>query len=460
MPGITMVRTPYHELLSKARKSSKKSLDLMDELIKSPTVVPRDMKGLRECADTLHGQFEDYGYKVMQFGNPPVVFAEKNVGAKKTLMCYHHYDVQTEGDLDLWKSSPWKMAIRGGRAFGRGAIDDKGPCAASLVGFDIIEDVLGELPVNAKFVVEGEEEWSSEVLAQFEKKHGNVMKADGCVWEILTARHGSTTEMFAGMKGDLSIRLTVGEPPDYPKVDAHSGSAGAIPSAPWRLVQALKTMKDEDDNITIDGVMERVRKPTREDNDALRSYKGNIGRNLKANYGLRRFRKNLDGVDLLRALYLEPSLSINGLESGSLGEVHSTIVPAKAMAKLDLRLVPGMHSDEMVRLLRAHLDKRGFKDVKIVHTGYDSAKTPLTNPFIKIVMETAREVVSPASVNLLPMMSGTGPAYLFEKHTPFCVGASYADYDGVYEHGPNENFQIESMVTNMAFVAAVAERLA
>ena len=454
-----MARTPYPELLSRAKRKEKKSLALLGELVEFPTVVPRDKKGLQECADALQRQFEDHGYKVFQFGSPPVVFADKNVEAKKTLMCYHHYDVQTEGDLDLWKSSPWKLTVRGGRAFGRGAADDKGPCIGSLLAFEVIEEALGELPVNAKFVVEGEEEWSSEVLAKFERKHGDLMNADGCVWEGLSARRGSTTEIFGGMKGDLSMRLSVGGPPGYPSCDAHSGSAGAIPSAPWRLVQALASLRDENENITIDGVRELVRKPSREDLEALKAYRGDIGAKIKANYGLKRFLLGRKGTDLLRAVYLEPSLSINGLESGCLGEVHSTIVPAKATAKLDLRLVPDMHSDQIAKLLRAHLDRRGFKDVSLSFTGYDSAKTPLDDPFIKLVTEIAREVAGRAPTNVLPMMSGTGPAYLFEKHSPFCVGYSYADIDKVYEHGPNENMPLESMANNIAFVATVAERL-
>lgn len=454
-----MARTQYPELLRRAKRKQKKSLALLGELVKFPTVNPRDKKGLRECADALQRQFEDHGYKVLQFGSPPVVFAEKNVGAKKTLMCYHHYDVQTEGDLDLWKSSPWKLTVRGGRAFGRGAADDKGPCIGSLLAFEVIEEALGKLPVNAKFVVEGEEEWSSEVLAKFERKHGDLMNADGCVWEGLSARRGSTTEIFGGMKGDISMLLSVGGPPGYPSCDAHSGSAGAIPSAPWRLVQALGSLRDGNENITIDGVRELVRKPSREDLEALKAYRGDIGAKVKTNYGLKRFLLGRKGTDLLRALYLEPSLSINGLESGCLGEVHSTIVPAKATAKLDLRLVPDMHSDQIAKLLRTHLDRRGFKDVSSSFTGYDSAKTPLNDPFIKLVTEIAREVAGRAPTNVLPMMSGTGPAYLFEKHSPFCVGCSYADMDKVYEHGPNENVPLESMANNIAFVAAVAERL-
>jgi len=454
-----MAKTSYPELLSKAKRKEKKALDLLGELVRFPTVVPRDKKGLQECADTHQRQFEDRGYKVLQFGSPPVVFAERNVGAKKTLMCYHHYDVQTEGDMDLWKSSPWKLTVRGGRAFGRGAADDKGPCIGSLLAFEVIEEELGELPVNAKFVVEGQEEWSSEVLAKFARRHGDKMKADGCVWEGLSARRGSTTEILGGMKGDISIRLTVGGPPEYPSCDAHSGFAGAIPSAPWRLVQALASLKDENENITIDGVMELVRKPSKEDLQALKSYRGDIGAKVKANYGLKRFLRGLEGIELLRVAYLEPSLSINGLESGCLGEVHSTIVPAKATVKLDLRLVPDMHTDQIAKLLREHLDRRGFKDVDLFFTGYDAAKTPLNDPFIKLVTQIAREVAGSAPTNVLPMMSGTGPAYLFEKHSPFCVAYSYADMDKVYEHGPNENVPLESMANNIAFVAAVAERL-
>ena len=450
---------PYSELLSKANKLKGEFQRLLHEAIKYPTVAPRDKKGQRECADAIQRQFEHNGFKVIQWGNPPIVYAERDVGAKKVLMCYHHYDVQSEGDLRLWKSSPWKMVVREGRMFGRGAIDNKRPCIGSLLGFKLVEDALGDLPVYVRFVVEGEEEWSSEVLAKFERKHGDLMKADGCVWEGLSARRGSTTEIFGGMKGDISMRLSVGGPPGYPSCDAHSGSAGAIPSAPWRLVQALASLRDENENITIDGVRELVRKPSREDLEALKAYRGDIGAKVKANYGLKRFLLGRKGTDLLRAVYLEPSLSINGLESGCLGEVHSTIVPAKATAKLDLRLVPDMHSDQIAKLLRAHLDRRGFKDVSLSFTGYDAAKTSLNDPFIKLVTEIAREVAGRAPTNVLPMMSGTGPAYLFEKHSPFCVGYSYADIDKVYEHGPNENMPLESMANNIAFVATVAERL-
>lgn len=450
---------PYSELLSRANKSKSESQRLLREVIRHPTVVPRDKKGLKECADTLQRLFEHYGFKVIQWGEPPVVYAERDVGAKKTLMCYHHYDVQPEGDLGLWKSSPWKMVVREGRMFGRGAMDDKGRIISSLLGFRIIEDAIGQLPVNAKFVIEGEEEWNSETLAKFVKKHKDLMRADGCAWEAFSATPRSATIIYPGMKGDLSFRMTVGGPPNYPKVDAHSGYAGAIPSAAWRLICAVNSLKDGDDNISIDGLSSLVRKPAKEDIAALRNYEGYIDQKLKGEYGIDSFLKNKKGLDLLKALFLEPCLSINGLESGCQGEVHSMIVPAKAMAKLDLRLVPDMHSDKVMRLVRAHLDKRGFTDVELTGTGCNAAKTPLTDPFIKLVIRTVKEIAAPAPTDVIPMMPPTGPGYLFEPYTPFCICASYADMEKTYEHGPNENMPFSFMVNSIAFGARIAERL-
>jgi acetylornithine deacetylase/succinyl-diaminopimelate desuccinylase-like protein len=455
-----MAITPYKELLAKAGKRQKKALDLLADQTKYQTVAPRDRKGLRGCADEVEAQLGDLGFKVVQFGDPPTVYAEKDVGAEKTLMCYHHYDVQPEGDLNLWKSSPWKLTVRKGRAFGRGAADDKGPCVGSMVAIELIEDVLGESPVNVKFVVEGEEEWSSAVLAKFARKYPKRMKADGCVWEVLSATPGSTGEIKSGMKGDISIQLDVGGTPRYPVTDAHSGYAGAVPSAPWRLVHALKTLRDERDSITIDGLMELVVPPSEDDMRALRAYRGDIEQGIRDSYEISRFINDKKGVDLLSALYLEPSLSINGLESGCKGEEMMTIVPAKATAKLDLRLVPDMQSDDCVKLLRKHLDRRGFTDVRIkVTAGYEAAKTPVTDPFVQLVHRASKEVSKPSHVNLLPLMAGTGPAYLFTPHTPVAVGYSYADSEKCNEHAPNENTPLASIKNNIAFVATVAERL-
>ncbi len=452
---------PYRELLAKAGKRQKKAFDLLADQTRYPTVAPRDKKGLRECADEIQRQLEAFGYKVYQFGNPPTVYAEKDLHAKRTLMFYHHYDVQPEGDLELWKSSPWKLTIRDGRAFGRGAADDKGSCVASMVGIDLVEEFLGESPVNIKFIIEGEEEWSSEVLSKFAKKFPKRMKADGCGWETLSATPNSVGEVKAGMKGDVSIQLDVGGTPRYPFTDAHSGYAGVVPSAPWRLIHALNTLRDDHDRITIDGLNKLVVPPSKADIRALKQYRGDIERGIRDSYGISKLINNNHGVKLLSALFLEPSLSINGLESGCRGEEMMTIVPAKATAKLDLRLVPNMSSKESVRLLRKHLDRRGFTDVNIkVTAGYEAAKTPVTDPFVKLVHQASNEVSAPAHANLLPMMAGTGPAYLFAPYTPVTVAYSYADTDKTNEHAPNENILIPSMKNNMAFVAAVAQRLA
>lgn len=453
----------YHELRAKASKLEKKALDLLSEQVRFPSVSGRDDKSLGECADTVCRQLQGLGFKTRQFtkGGPPVVYAERNVGAKKTLMFYHHYDVQTEGDLELWDSPPAKLSVRKGRAYGRGTIDDKGPLVGSLAGVILAEEALGELPVNVKFVIEGQEEFSSAELIKWASKQGSkYLKADGCGWEMLSATEGSTTEVIAGMKGCVGIELSVGGNPTYPNVDAHSGMAGVIPSATWKLVWALNSLKDSDDKILIEGFDKIAKRPSKEDLAVLRDYKGDIGKHLRESYGMDKLHKNKKGVDLLSALYLEPTLSIHGITSGVHGSDDSTIVPAKATAKLDLRLVPDLTVEKVEKLLRAHLNKKGFGDVKVWAEGYDPAKTPVSNPFVELVHRAASQVARPAHANLLPSMYGTGPAYLFIPYTPVCISISYAEVDSTNEHGVNENIPVKALLANAAFVATVAQNMA
>lgn len=452
----------YRELRAKASKLEKKALDLLAEQVRFPSVCGRDDKSLAECADKVSEQLQDCGFKTKQFtkGGPPVVYGERDVGAKKTLMFYHHYDVQPEGDLSHWDSPPAKLTVRKGRAFGRGTIDDKGPLVGSLAGVILAEDAFGELPVNVKFVVEGQEEYSSEEMIKFGTKQGSkYLKADGCGWEILSAAEGSTTEVIAGMKGCMSFELTVGGNPTYPKLDAHSGMAGVIPSATWRLMWALNSLKDSDDRILIEGLDKITRPPSKEDLAVLKDYRGDMEKHIKESYGMDRLHKGKKGVELLSALYLEPTLSIHGITSGVHGSEDSTIVPATATAKLDLRLVPDLTVAKADKLLRAHLRKKGFGDVKVSANGYDPAKTPISNRFVQLVHEEAARVAKPAHANLLPSMYGTGPAYLFTPYTPVCIAASYADVDSTNEHGANENIPVHTLMNNAAFVASVAQHM-
>lgn len=402
------------------------------------------------------------GYTADLFETPgaPVVYASKDVGAKKTLMFYHHYDVQPEDPIDAWTSSPWELVRRGDRIYGRGTADDKGPLVAGIVAMDMIEELNGKLPVNVKFVVEGEEEAGSMNLGMFTNAKKDFMQADGCIWEGVCALSGSPGEVICGCKGDVYFELHARGTPPFARTDVHSGQAGAVPNAAWRLVWALSTLKDADESVLIDGFNELVRKPLKEDIDALREYRGDIENAIKKDYGLDKLLLDRKGIDLLSELYLKPSISICGMKGGYTGPSDMTIVPNSASAKLDIRLVPDLRVEDVDRLLREHLKKRGFGDIEVkLTTGYDPAKTPVTHPFIKLAREIMDEGCAPESSSIVPMASGSGPAYLFTKHMPIVMSLSYADAEGVNTHAPDENVRVDSYVSSIAVTAAFADRL-
>jgi len=455
MPG-------FKEILAKADSYEKKYIDTLDRLIRHPSVAVREPVANVECARELEDILREHGYKVSEYPivGAPIVCAEMHVGAKKTLMFYHHYDVQPERDHSLWDSPPWKLTARGGRLYGRGTSDDKAPIVTSILAMDHVGKMLGGMPVNVKFVVEGQEEAGSFDLPKFAKEKADFLKADGLVWEGASGIPGSPAEVACGLKGDAYFELTTTGPPKFPRTDVHSGEAGAIPNAAWRLVWALSTLKDENENITIDGFNELVRPPSEEDVEALRQYKGDIEKRFKGDYGLDRLVRDRTGVELLMALYLRPVLSITGLMGGDQTDSDMTIIPSKAKAKLDFRLVPDLTTDDVRRLLRAHLDARGFTDIDTKFTtGYNAAKTPIGNPFVKMVVALAEEVASPSPASVLPMTGGSGPAYLFVDHAPLCMPYSYADLEGVNTHAPNENVPVEGIVPSIAFNALLALRM-
>jgi acetylornithine deacetylase/succinyl-diaminopimelate desuccinylase-like protein len=324
----------------------------------------------------------------------------------------------------------------------------------------MIEKMMGELPVNVKFVVEGEEESGSLNLPHFAAEHMDFLKADGCVWEGVGAMEGSPGAVLCGMRGDAYYELRAAGPPNFPKMDAHSGEAGGIPNPAWRLVWALSTLKDENEEITIDGFNELVREPSKEDTDALSEDKGDEASRIMKEYGLSRTLLGRTSDELRIQHHLRPQLTICQLQSGQLGESDITIVPSSATAKLDIRLVPDLSVEIVNDLLRKHLQTRGFDDIEVItKPGYDPAKTPLSDPFVKLMRSVLTEACAPAPAVLVPMMGASGPAYLFIEHSPICMCYTDADLEGVNTHAPDENIRADTLGPSIALVAAIAERL-
>lgn len=464
MGSGTMPRdlVPYANLVVESRKREKKALDMFEELVKYPSVAVRDHATILECASSVENQLRNFGYSARQFptGGSPVVFGERNVGAAKTLLFYAHYDVQPEDPVEMWSVPPWQLTVKEGRFYGRGANDDKGPYVANLIGMSLIEDMLGQLPVNVKFVVEGEEEAGSEHLPEFAMPNKNLLKADGAVIEGLVVNPLNSSELVAGVKGCVYFELSAEGTPEFPRTDAHSGFGGAVPNAAWRLIWALASLKDANENILIEGFNDLVREPSAEDLTALENAHRSLEKFFADEYGVSRTLLDRKGLDLKRVVYLEPCISVCGFESGYNGPGGKTIVPARAKAKVDFRLVPDLTPDKAEALLRSHLERRGFSDIQVRRTegDYDPARTPISNSFVQLVHKAATEIASPAPVDLIPSSCGSCPIYLFTPHAPCCMMGSDSDIE-VNTHAPDENWLLSSMCNSMAFVALIAERM-
>ena len=304
--------------------------------------------------------------KIMPTGGAPVVFAERSGKSPKTLLIYNHYDVQPPEPLELWLSPPFEPTLRDGMLFARGVSDDKGQLVSRLFALDALLDATGELPCNVKFIIEGEEETSSVHLHDFIESNQSLLAADACIWEFGGVDHREVPMQYLGLRGICYVELSA----ETAQSDVHSGLGGSIfPNAAWRLVWALNSLKGPDERIRIPGFYDSVRPPSQRDRQLMEALPEVAGE-YRDRYGVDHFLKGLvDGVDLRIAEVFEPTCTICGLTSGYQGPGSKTVLPARASAKVDFRLVPDQFPQDVLKQLRAHLDAEGFADIHINFLG-------------------------------------------------------------------------------------------
>jgi acetylornithine deacetylase/succinyl-diaminopimelate desuccinylase-like protein len=406
-----------------------------------PSVAAQNW-GLSECANLTAQMLKDRGFtvEVIETEGAPVVFGERQGRSDKTLLFYNHYDVQPPEPLELWESQPFEPTLRDGKLFARGVSDDKGHLTSRLFAIDALLDIDGELPCKIKFVVEGEEEISSIHLKDFVINHAEKLKADACVWEFGGVDHREVPIQYLGLRGICYVELSV----ETAQIDVHSGLGGSIfPNAAWRLVWALSTLKDENEHIRIPGHYDKVQPPSDRDRELMKALPETADE-YKTRYGVDHFLKGLaGGVDLRIAEIFEPTCTICGLTSGYQGAGSKTVLPAKASAKVDFRLVPDQTPEQVLQDLRAHLDSEGFSDVQINFLGGEQpARTDPDDPFVKIVVETAASVYG-QPMQVVPMSGGSGPNHAFVHHLHLPVVSAGIGYPGSQAHAPNENIRLD-----------------
>jgi acetylornithine deacetylase/succinyl-diaminopimelate desuccinylase-like protein len=450
--------TDFARIDQRIRDRLDASLSELARLCAEPS-VSADGKGMRECASLVADMLRRRGFavQILDTAGAPVVFGDRPGRSDRTLLFYNHYDVQPPEPLDLWETPPFEPSIRGGKMYARGVSDDKGHIECRLAALDALLEIEGDLPCRIKFLVEGEEETGSVSLPDFVRGHKDLLAADACIWEFGGVDHEGTPIQYAGLRGICYVELSV----QTASQDAHSGLGGSIfANSAWRLTWALNSLKGPDERIRIPGFYDKVRPPTKRDLELLALLPDEADE-LKTRYGLKGFIKELTGgVELQREAIFSPTCTICGLTSGYQGPGSKTVQPARASAKVDFRLVPDMHPDDVLKQLRAHLDAQGFPDIAIQDMGSEApARTDPDHPFLQMVVQTAAEVYEHPML-ITPMSGGSGPNYPFVHDLGLPVATAGVGYPGNQVHAPNENLVIDNFVTGTRHTARIVAKFA
>lgn len=445
------------ELDSRVESMRDGLLEELTEFLRMPSISARESTGgeFRECANWVLEKLRDAGAEaqLLETAGHPVVYAEIGVG-NKTLLSYGHYDVQPPEPLDLWESDPFEPEIRDGSLFARGVADDKGDVLARIQALRLYIEEHGSLPFKLKFLIEGEEEVGSPNFADFVRSNKDLLSADACLWEGSMKDEAGHPVIFCGTKGMAYVELRA----KGASHDLHSMYGGIAPNPAWRLVQALRTIKDENGEITLDGFEELIEPPSEQDLEAISRIPFDDAE-LRRSWGVEALDRNLTGQDALREMLLRPTANIAGIMSGYTGPGSKTIVPSEAFVKMDFRLVAGQSPGPVVNLIRAHLDRRGFSDVEVVDLhGVEAAKTPVDSPVVLTSVETWQDLGRDDAV-VYPTIGGSGPTSLIatELGIPTVMTGNVANA-GSRIHSPNESVRLDDYFEAVRYFTRFFER--
>jgi len=425
------------------------------DYVRHPSISATDI-GIREVATLLVDHLDGLGFDARLVETPghPFVLGQRVVDpSKPTVLLYGHYDVQPPDPLDAWVSPPFEPEVRDGRIWARGIGDNKGQHFAQLLAIEAHLEVTGTLPCNIIFCLEGEEEIGSPQIADFVRAHMDELQADLVVTSDGPLHESGQPVVTFGVRGVASFDLVA----KGASRDVHSGNFGGIvPNPIWTLVHLLATMKDSEGHITVEGITEPVIPATNLELDAASRLPLDL-ETVMADLGLETLDGPLDRPYWDRLMFY-PTLTINGLHGGYDGPGSKTVLPNRAIAKCDVRLVEPLTPNHVFERIEAHVAKHAPKVEVVRHNGMLPSKTPMDTPFAAVV---TRAVKSARGVEplLYPTVGGSLPDYVWTKilKKPAFV-VPYANADEA-NHAPNENLEVVRFIDGIRTGASLLYEL-
>lgn len=401
--------------------------------VRQPSISAQS-EGIDDMAELVARDLIELGFvdvEIVPTDGHPGVFGHYDAGADKTLLVYMMYDVQpveTDWQVDDPFSGELVDNDLGTVLMARGATNQKGPQRAFLNAVDAIIATTGSLPVNLYVVAEGEEEIGSVHFGQvIEPYLDRLRAADGAFFPMNLQAPDGSASLNLGVKGivyfELEARGGAGGGPTQAEI--HGSMRAVVDSPAMRLVEAISTLTSPDANtIAIEGYYEGLRPPSL-DEQALINHLDNSGHfeRLRAALGVERWIDGLEGRDAILRYLFEPTMNINGIVSGYTGEGGMTILPHRAVAKMDSRLPPGLDADVAMTLIRNHLEARGFDDIEIRQSaGYPAASSPVDAGLVQAMIQVLNKYQATPMVS--PWLAGSAPFYHFTETlgVPFVFG--------------------------------------
>jgi len=447
-----------------ARENQQRFLHELKDLLRIPSVstTPEHKNDVQRAAQFVAKDLERIGMEnveLIQGKGHPLIYADwLHAPGKPTVLCYAHYDVQPPDPLDEWISPPFEPTERNNNIYARGAVDDKGQLWLELKAVEsLMQGRGGTLPINVKFLFEGEEEVGGESIAEYIRKQRTKLKADFALI--------CDTELFApdlptlcvGLRGMLYTEIEAAGP----KTDLHSGMyGGAAPNPFFALIQIISRLKDDKGRVLIPGFYSKVKAPTPGELKAWKRLPFDEDHYRKTEVGSKVLTGE-PGYSVLYHTWARPTLEVHGLPGGFVGEGAKTVIPARAKAKVSMRLVPNQDPADILKRYKAYIQKLTPKGIETNIKIWSMARACVVdtnNQYVKAATEALREVFKKETVFIrsggsIPIVTDFQDVL---KIPSVMMGFGLPD-DNL--HAPNEKFHIPNFYRGIESICLFFENL-
>ncbi len=447
-----------------ARQNYPRYLNELKALLRIPSIstLPEHKTDVQGAAEWLGEELKRIGMEnveVIKTAGHPLVYADwLHASGKPTCLCYGHYDVQPPDPLDEWKTPPFEPTERDGNLYARGAVDDKGQMYMHIKALESLFHAHGgKLPLNVRILLEGEEEIGGEQIAKFVREKSERLKSDFALVSDSEMFAPETPTLCVGLRGMIYTEIEA----RGAKIDLHSGMYGGVAPNPFvALAQIIAQLKDESGRILIPGFYDKVKAPSEDELKAWRLLPFDEEHYRLSEVGSSRLTGE-PGFTVLERTWARPTLDVHGMPGGFIGAGAKTVIPAKATAKVSMRLVPDMTPQEAFAQYKSYVESltpSGIElNVRLIHFG-DPIIVGTDNPYIQAAKRAMKEVWGKDTVFIraggsIPIVGD------FERHLKIPTVLMGFGLPDDQLHAPNEKFHIANYYRGIESIICFFEDL-